>query len=75
VAELSTSAFPTLYASTSPFDDFADSFASYVHVVLLGQPWRAQVLTDGKPVASYPNGITEERCRAKCEFLRALLGP
>lgn len=44
-------------------------------MVLLGQPWRAEVLTDGETVASYPNGITEERCRAKREFFRDLLGP
>ncbi len=74
-SEISTSSFPTLYASINPFDDFADSFASYVHVVLLGQPWRAEVFTGGERVASYGNGITEERCRTKRELLRALLGP
>ena len=27
--------FPTLYAATSPGDDFAESFVSYVHTVLM----------------------------------------
>lgn len=31
--------FPTLYAATSPMDDFAESFANYVHVVMDGRPY------------------------------------
>jgi hypothetical protein len=31
--------FPTLYAATSSADDFADSFASYVHVVMDQRPY------------------------------------
>jgi hypothetical protein len=31
--------FPTLYAATSPADDFAESFANYVHVVLDKRPY------------------------------------
>jgi len=36
---LSQTNFPTLYAATSSADDFAESFANYVHVVLDGRPY------------------------------------
>jgi hypothetical protein len=35
--------FPTLYAATSPADDFAESFANYVHVVLDGRPYEIRL--------------------------------
>lgn len=40
---LLTTNFPTLYAATDPSDDFAESFANYVHVVLLKKPWKIRV--------------------------------
>lgn len=35
--------FPTLYAATSPADDFAESFANYVHVVLGQRPYEVRL--------------------------------
>jgi len=35
--------FPTLYAATSPADDFAESFANYVHVVLDERPYEVRL--------------------------------
>ena len=35
--------FPTLYAATSSADDFAESFANYVHVVLDGRPYEIRL--------------------------------
>jgi len=35
--------FPTLYAATSPADDFAESFVNYVHVVLDQRPFEIRL--------------------------------
>lgn len=44
---LLSSSFVTLYASTNAYDDFAESFASYVHCVLMRKPYRVSVSCDG----------------------------
>jgi hypothetical protein len=45
--QLAQSAFPTLYASTSVHEDFAECFATYVHTELLGKPWEIIVRASG----------------------------
>ena len=42
---LEQSTFPTLYAATHPADDFAESFASYVHVVMMGRDYEVRTST------------------------------
>lgn len=44
---LDGTSFATLYAATNVYDDFAETFATYVHSVLLGKPLRVRVLCDG----------------------------
>jgi hypothetical protein len=65
--------FPTLYAATSPGDDFAESFVSYVHTVLLKRPWEVTLRKDGRVVKSYGTCWEEPRCAAKRRILEALL--
>ena len=67
--------FPTLYAATNPWDDFAESFANYVHVVLLRKPWRVQVRGVGDDTETFDACWGLPRCEAKERMLRALLGP
>jgi hypothetical protein len=43
--------FPTLYAATSIHEDIADSFASFVHVRLMGRPLAHRLLREGSEVA------------------------
>ncbi|MGE0356963.1 MAG: hypothetical protein AB7P08_08615 [Burkholderiales bacterium] len=74
-ASLARTNFPTLYAATSPGDDFAESFASYVHTVLLKRPWEVSILRDGVPVRRYRTCWQEARCAAKRRLLEALLSP
>lgn len=40
---LQGTSFPTLYAATSPADDFAESFVNYVHVVLDQRPYEVRL--------------------------------
>jgi hypothetical protein len=65
--------FVTLYGATNPFDDFAEAFASYVHVVLMGKPWEIRIEQDGRPVKTYRACWDEARCAAKRRILESLL--
>ena len=65
--------FPTLYAATNPSDDFAESFVSYVHTVLMKRPWEIAIRHDGKVVKTYRTCWEETRCAAKRRILEDLL--
>lgn len=73
-AQLAKTNFPTLYAATSPGDDFAESFVSYVHTVLMRRPWEVVIRKDGKVVATHRPCWGEARCAAKERILASLLG-
>lgn len=66
--------FPSLYAATRPGDDFAESFVSYVHVVLMKRPWQISIFRNGKVAHVFKPCWGELRCAKKQEFLRQLLG-
>jgi hypothetical protein len=68
--------FPTLYAATHPGDDFAESFANYVHTVRMGRPFEIRLLHEGRAVKVYGPCWSEERCEAKRAILEKMLqGP
>lgn len=64
--------FPTLYAATVPADDFAESFASYVHTVRMGKPWSVILHHKGKPTQVFETCWTQERCAPKRKLLESL---
>jgi len=70
---LQQSSFPTLYASTNAYDDFAESFATYVHCVLLGRPWQARVLRDGAVQHVTDDFWSSPRGAPKRAFMERLL--
>ena len=65
--------FPSLYAATQPADDFADSFASYVHVVLLRRPWQIAISKKGQVVKTFDACWDQSRCAAKRKLLEQIL--
>ena len=65
--------FPTLYAATKPGDDFAESFASYVHVVQQKRPWTITIRHDGAADFVFKACWDEPRCADKRKLLDALL--
>jgi hypothetical protein len=65
--------YPTLYAATGPGDDFAESFASYVHSVLMKRPWEIRIIHDGKLAKLITTCWEEARCAAKRKILEDLL--
>lgn len=72
--QLEQTNFPTLYAATNLGDDFAESFASYVHTVLLKKPLEIQLHRDGAVVKRYGSCWDEPRCAEKRKILDGLLG-
>lgn len=72
-ANLENTNFPSLYAATSPGDDFAEAFASYVHVVLMHRPWQIRISHAGKVVKVVNACWGELRCAKKQEILRGLV--
>lgn len=72
--DLSKTNFTTLYGTTSYDDDFADSFASFVHTELQGRPWEIRIEAPNREPLIYNSCWKEERCRQKRLILKAVLG-
>ena len=66
--------FPSLYGVTQPAEDFAESFATYVHAVMLGRPYQVTVTKEGSPVFTYRHCWEEKRCQAKRLEIESILG-
>jgi len=66
--------FSSLYGATNPYDDFAECFASYVHMELLGRPHVLRIHRDGEPLAEVDNFWDGQRSGPKRDFMRTLLG-
>ena len=66
--------FVSLYGATNPGDDFAEAFASYVHVVLMRRPFEIRIARDGKLIKTFRSCWDQPRCVGKKEILRNLLG-
>jgi len=61
--------FPTLYAATNQWDDFAESFVTYFHVILENRPWHIIIKNQGKPDEIFKTCWGEPRCAAKQAFM------
>ncbi|MGK5024706.1 hypothetical protein [Janthinobacterium sp. RB2R34] len=66
--------FATLYAATSVHEDFAESFASYVHTVMLGKPQLVRIEHDGALLLQFDGYWDAPRSAAKRALLAQLLG-
>lgn len=64
--------FPTLYAATNPFDDFADSFASYIHVHLLKKPWKIEIKSQTAKLV-IESCWNQPRCKVKESTLKKMI--
>lgn len=61
--------FVTLYGATSPGDDFAESFVTYVHTVLMKKPFAIRMFKDDQLIVSYSACWSEPRCASKKKIL------
>jgi len=65
--------FFTLYAALSPDEDFAESFALYVHTELLHKPYFVRSYHDGHLLLQYASQWDEPRFAAKRQLLQCFL--
>jgi hypothetical protein len=65
--------FATLYSVTTPADDFAEAFASYVHTVLMKKPFEIRIYRDDKLAKLYKSCWEEKRCLQKRRMLERLI--
>jgi len=70
---LQDTTFPSLYASTNAFDDFAETFATYVHSVMLGKPARVRIVSDDAVHLERDSFWSSARSGPKRAFMQALL--
>lgn len=70
---LEATAFPTLYAATNVYDDFAECFASYVHVVLMGKPLQVEIFQNGAVALRSEAFWDAPRARQKRAFMEGFL--
>ena len=70
---LSTQNFPSLYGVISPYEDFADSFASYVHCVVENKPYEVTIKSANKPRLIIDCCWKNKRCSSKKKFFDSLI--
>jgi hypothetical protein len=73
--QLEGTSFPTLYAATHPGDDFAESFASYVHTQIDRRPWEILLREGGEVRHRFTPCWNAPRCAEKRGMIEALLRP
>lgn len=66
--------YPTLYAATNVFDDFAESFATYIHTEVYGKPFEIRIKEGETVVRTMPVCWKMPRCAAKRKVLEEILG-
>jgi hypothetical protein len=70
---LQETSFATLYASINAYDDFAETFATFVHSVLLGKPCRIRICCDGEVRLEAANYWSSSRSAPKRAFMAEML--
>jgi hypothetical protein len=73
-ADLEGTDFPTLYAATHPSDDWAESFVTYVHSVLMKKPFSIKIKKDGNVVKDFSLCWGTPRCAKKEAIMAKLFG-
>jgi hypothetical protein len=70
---LEKSGFSTPYSVISFGDDFADSFANFVHTKILDKPYQIEIYREDTLIKKYIDCWQQKRCAQKRRFLEDLL--
>ena len=65
--------FVTLYGATNPGDDFAESFVTYVHTVIMKKPFSIKIYKNDELLVSLASCWNELRCASKRKILDDIL--
>ena len=71
--DLAVTNFPSLYSATNLFDDFAESFAIFVHTRLLNKPYLVNIEVDGGARFTYRSCFQRARCPKKVRAIESAL--
>lgn len=71
-SQLEHTNFPTLYSATSPADDFAESFVTYVHNVLMVKPFEIRIDHQEERLITFTSCWGTGRCAAKQKMIAEL---
>ncbi|HEX4325305.1 MAG TPA: hypothetical protein VH105_00725 [Burkholderiales bacterium] len=66
--------YATLYGASNPWDDFAESFVTYVHTQMQHRPYAITIYHDDQPVMVYHACWEEKRCEDKRAYMERVLG-
>lgn len=72
-AQIEDTNYPTLYAATNFGDDFAESFASYVHTILMKRPLEISIYENRILKKKFGACWEKERCAEKRKILEEIL--
>jgi hypothetical protein len=61
--------FVSLYAATNMYDDFAETYSMYVHVVLQNRHWKIRITKEAEAVREIKDPILDQRCESKRRYL------
>lgn len=61
--------FTTIHAAVDLWEDFAESFVSYVHVIIEKKPYEVRIRQEGAPETVYQSCWNNTRCRDKRVFM------
>ncbi len=70
--QLGSTNFVSIYAATRPEEDFAETFAIYVHTELMGKPYKVEALTDGMPT-TVVTPCFRTTCARKFELIESIM--
>lgn len=65
--------WPSLYGSIDPYEDFAETFAIYIHTKLLGRPYRVDIHLGPTRIGEYRSCLETGRCAQKAAYIERLL--
>lgn len=66
--KLESTNFPTLYAATNPWDDFAESFVGYVHSVIQKRPYQVVLKRNQRAIQFFKSCWDSPRCKEKRQY-------
>ncbi|MFZ6656905.1 hypothetical protein [Undibacterium sp. TJN19] len=70
---LQKTTFPTLYAATNAYDDFADGFASYVHQLVMQRPLTVSIKSANETIVQIADYWSSPRARLKAGIFAEML--
>jgi hypothetical protein len=71
--QLARTDFPSLYGALIAYEDFAETFALFVHTQILGKPYAVVVRDGERVIGSYHSCLQTGSCSAKAAFVERLV--